>query len=365
MEDTSYSIYCQNSSYYGSTCRLDDLMVVKIFRETYDSENVCTEREVICKCSVCGGFYKRRYSATYYHSALFDTEEGWSVTDDYFKIEQPLWSGLNSSGAIPLTIEEARSFGYTGEDYTWKNGRCNFNRQNVELTCRARDLKFIAYRSPELKAHNHDKFYECRRCGQWYLFKILPPYTEALLKPSNELFPLEEARTFGYDETETFIINENKSPDSLVETWKEPPPLNEWLKAKRSEKERAEYAFLILRKHFTLNGLKVKQDETSLSWNSFGWDFYLNIDKFVREGERQPMLKNLLAELTDFCEAATGEFFAYYLFVMIEKFIDRDPPYSRFVPLLSAKALEKFSEIHEIMRRQHEEDLERQNQMGY
>lgn len=153
--------------------------------------------------------------------------------------------------------------------------------------------------------------------------------------------------------------------ESSFEKWQELPPLGEWLKVERTEKEQAEYAFLILKKHFALDGLKVREDKPSFSWTSFGWDLYLNIDDFVRDRARQTMLKNLLAELIDFCEAATGEFFAYYLSVIVEKFIDRDPPRSKFVPLLPAKALAQFDEIDEIMQRQYEEDMERQNQMGY
>lgn len=153
--------------------------------------------------------------------------------------------------------------------------------------------------------------------------------------------------------------------ETLVETWEEPPFLDEWLKVKRSEKEQAEYAFLILKKHFAVNGLKIRESETPFSWTSLGWNLYLNIDKFVSNREQPTMLRNLLTELIDFCEAATGEFFAYYLFVIIEKFIDRDPPRSKFVPFLPAKALEQLGAIDEIMQRQYEENMERQNQMGY
>lgn len=199
MDDHAYSFYCRTNSW--ERCDNKNLNVVKILKEKFDSDNVCTEKEIICRCGVCGGFYKRRYRAVYYPFGLFDTEEGWDIQDKYFKIEEPGARGLNSTLYVPLTLEEARSYGYTGEDRTWKNGRCNFPPQNVELTCRAADLKCVAYRSPELTGHNHDKFYKCMRCGEWYLFTILPPYTEALLKPSNERFPIESARTFGYDES--------------------------------------------------------------------------------------------------------------------------------------------------------------------
>ena len=130
---------------------------------------------------------------------LFDTEAEWSILDKYFKIEETRYKELGSALNMPLKIEEARVFGYAGEDLTWKDGRCNFDLQHVELTCRARDLQMIAYLSPGSNHHHSEKFYRCRRCGEWYFFKILPPYIEALLKPSNASFPREAARAFGYD----------------------------------------------------------------------------------------------------------------------------------------------------------------------
>ena len=156
--------------------------------------------------------------------------------------------------------------------------------------------------------------------------------------------------------------NENKQS---FEIWEEPPPLKEWLKVERSEKEQAEYAFLILKKHFALNGLKVREKETPFSWNSFGWDLYLNIDQFVSDRERQTMLKNLLAEIIDFCEAATGEYFAYTLKVLFEKFISQDPPRRNLKLLLPQKALSQFSEIYRMLDDDHERYLEILNQQGY
>lgn len=363
MADDAFSFYCKKEVW--NRCDESNLIVVKTLVETFDAQGECTARIVIYKCAVCGGFYKRQYSATYYDAFQFDTDEGWSITDKYFKIEQPLWSGLGSTGAPPLSLEEARFYGYTGADHTWKNNRCNFNVQNVELTCRAIDLQFVAYRSPESKTHVSDRFYKCRRCGEWYFFKLLYPYTEALLKPSNELFPLEEAKQFGYDAAENLTKKESKSPAVFVEPWTETPPLDEWLKAERSEKEKAEYAFQILKKRFALGDLKFKEKEPPTSWSGFSWDLYLNTDSLVSSSGYELFLKRLFAELTDFCEAAFTEFFAYYLFVICEKFIDRDPPRSRFVPLLPAKALAKMDEMNEIMDRQHEDYIEQLNQSSY
>ena len=163
-------------------------------------------------------------------------------------------------------------------------------------------------------------------------------------------------------QNEIFMNNEN---ELFIRSGKEPPLLEEWLKVERTEKEQAEYAFLILKKHFALNGLKLREGETPFSWTSFGWDLYLNIDKFVSERERQAMLKDLLAELTDFCEAATGEFFAYTLKVLFEKFISQDPPRRNFKLLLPQKALVMFDEINRMLDDDHERYLEILNQQGY
>lgn len=381
MNGDAYSFYCKKNSW--ERCAAADLIVVKILVEKHNADGELTEKVAIYRCRVCGGFYKQKYSAIYYHPYHFDTEEGWSVTDKYFKIEAPLWSGLNSSGEIPLTIEEARGFGYTGADLTWKNGRCNFEAQNVELTCRARDLRMVAYLSPESNHHNSEKFYKCLRCGEWYFFKVLPPYTEALLKPSNELFPIEAARVFGYEEnaetpfsktdalpqTDISTIEEKEFLDeSLIEAWKEPeilPAAREWLNEPRAEAAQAQYASIIMKKHFARENIELKLKEIPLKWWQFYINFYTNISEFVRAGTHPAMLKDLFAEVIGFSDSIPDEFSAYRVFKMFEHFIDRDPPYSKIAPLLPPEFFEKASEIDKIQTSQHEEDIERQNQMGY
>lgn len=159
-----------------------------------------------------------------------------------------------------------------------------------------------------------------------------------------------------------------KFSQSLAQFENEPeklPSIGEFLKVERSKKEEVEYALLIVKKHFALNRLKFKQRGVPTSMSSVSWDLYLNIDEFVRDGKHQTMLRNMLAELTDFCEAASRENFDYSLFVLFEKFVDRDPPRSKFVSLLPSKALGKFDKIDEIMDSQHESYMESLNQMGY
>lgn len=342
MENTPYSIYCHNpgNSYFGLTCNKSDLIAVKILEEQYDPDNVCTEKAAIYRCRVCGGFYKHEYSARYSEDGWMGDEDGWIIEDHYYKIEEPYSRSVGSSGKPALPLDEARAYGYTDEDYTWKNNRCNFDLFFVELTCRGIDLQLVAYRAPESKLHRDDKFYQCRRCGQWYLFTILSPYRKALLKPSNECFPVEEAGKFGYDETNFFPKTQEKSLAALfIENSEGLPPPDEWLKEKRSDSEQAEYAYFIVEKHFIRAGLKVKRYLPGIyGWSIFPAFLRLNIDKFAEAGEHPAMLKNLLAELTHFYEAATGKSFAHYLFKGLQSFVDQDACYRRIEPFLPAQA---------------------------
>jgi len=198
MEDHAYSFYCKDK--HWQRCDDENLEVVKVLDESFYDDGELARKIAIHRCRVCGGFYKQQYRAIYNPHGLFDTEEGWDITNDYFRIEEPRWKTLNSTLDVPLTIHEARSFGYTGEDHSWKNGRCNFPVQNVELTCRGAGLQFVADATPDAWDHLRNKLYKCKRCGEWYLFTPLPPYPQGLFKSSNELFPLDDARFHGYEE---------------------------------------------------------------------------------------------------------------------------------------------------------------------
>lgn len=196
-------------------------------------------------------------------------------------------------------------------------------------------------------------------------FKIEQPCYEGLGFSGKSPLTLGEVRNTGNDETRIFPKNEGKLSVSFIKAWKEPPPLDEWLKVYRSEEEQAKYALMILKKHFDLNGLESRKPDLLLTLNGFGWDLYLNIDKLVREGEHETMLKNLLAELTDFCEAAAGEYFVRHLFEIFKNFLDFGPQRSLFIQLLPANALAKLDEIDKMKREEYEDYLERANQMGY
>lgn len=196
MEDHAYSFYCKDK--HWQRCNYEDLEIVKVLHEKHEDGELA-DKEAIYRCRQCSGFYKQIYQATYYQRG-FDTDEGWVISDDYFRVDEPRWKTLNSKLDVPFPLHEARRWGYTGEDHSWKNGRCNFPVQNVELTCRGAELQFVADITHDAWDHLKNKLYKCRRCGEWYLFTPLPPYPQGLLKPTNELFPLDAARSYGYDE---------------------------------------------------------------------------------------------------------------------------------------------------------------------
>jgi len=92
--------------------------------------------------------------------------------------------------------------------------------------------------------------------------------------------------------------------------------------------------------------LKVKRYLTGIyGWSIFPEFLKFNIDKFAEAGEHPAMLKNLLAELTLFYEAAMGKSFAYYLSKGLKSFVDQDASYRRIEPFLPAQALEKMEEM--------------------
>ncbi|PYS84152.1 MAG: hypothetical protein DMF67_06520 [Acidobacteria bacterium] len=155
---------------------------------------------------------------------------------------------------------------------------------------------------------------------------------------------------------------------SLVEAWDEPeklPDMREWLTEPRSEAAQAQYAFIILKKHFARAGLPVREIYTPTSWFNFGWVLYSNIGAFVREGQHSPLLKNLLVELVDFCAAIPDDSSAHRLFQILGKFIDNDLTYRRIEPLLPVKALAKMGEMHEMLDEAHQRYMRQLDESGY
>lgn len=226
MEGHAYSHYCRHP--YSQYCNYSDLEELVVLNDYQSESGDVKEKTAICRCRVCGGFYKYISDEMYFPHGLFDTDEGWSRTWKYFKIDEPRRNTLGSALDVPFTIDEARKYGYTGEVYSWKNGRCNFPVQNYELTCRAGDLEFVAKVTKEAWAHLENKLYKCRRCGEWYFYTPLPPHPKGLFKPSNELFPVDFAKAHGFvpnAERETFAPTDF---NSLARMAKKSDDLNDW-----------------------------------------------------------------------------------------------------------------------------------------
>jgi len=121
----------------------------------------------------------------------------------------------------------------------------------------------------------------------------------------------------------------------------------------------------MMKKYFERAGVQLRKTEVPATLSGFNSEFYANVDSLLRQPQYSAMLKSFFAEIIDFYEAFSGEYFAYNLLGLLKNFIDRDPPRSFILPLLPPKALPQLGEINDILSQQHEEYIERLNQMGY
>lgn len=167
-------------------------------------------------------------------------------------------------------------------------------------------------------------------------------------------------------------MNENipaRLDASLREAWNSPeelPEMHAWLAVGRDEAARAQYALTITKKHFARAGVETSRNfGDSTSWYGFGWDLYSNVDSLIQNGEHSAMLRDLFAELVDFCESAFPGYFAYYLKEILEKLMESTQMRDKLSALLPAKAVAQLSEIDRMIDDDREERLWRQNQMGY
>ena len=74
---------------------------------------------------------------------------------------------------------------------------------------------------------------------------------------------------------------------SLVEVWNEPeklPAVIEWLNRERSDAARAQYGYIILKKHLARRYRRLRKEKIPTSWWALGWALYFNIDELVRWG---------------------------------------------------------------------------------
>lgn len=163
--------------------------------------------------------------------------------------------------------------------------------------------------------------------------------------------------------------NLNELDISLVEAWNEPeklPVIIEWLNRDRSESAKAQYGYIVLKKHFNREHLGLRKENLPFSWYSLGWSLYLNIDEFVRQEKHTEMLTAVFVELVDFCEMAAGEYFAYTLKELLNNFFDGwSLSNSKIAPLLPAKARAQFDEIKRMLIEEYEDDRDRLDQMYY
>lgn len=139
-----------------------------------------------------------------------------------------------------------------------------------------------------------------------------------------------------------------------------------WLSdLRKQEAEDSAKASAIIEKHLKNTGLLFKKTGETTSWSMVGWDLYTNIHELLGDAKHAEMLRAMFVELIDFCEIATSESFAYKLKILFEKFIGTNPPRSKLMQLLPAKAIAQFNEIEQMLDDDHERYIEILNQQGY
>lgn len=139
-----------------------------------------------------------------------------------------------------------------------------------------------------------------------------------------------------------------------------------WLSdLRKRQAEESAQASAIIEKHLKNSVLPFKKTGETTSWSKVSWDLYINIHELLDDEKYSEILKEMLIELVDFCEISTSESFAYTLKVLFEKFIQGDPPRSRFVSLLPQKAIAQMDEMNRMLDDDHERYLEMLDQQGY
>ena len=137
-----------------------------------------------------------------------------------------------------------------------------------------------------------------------------------------------------------------------------------WLTEPRSEAVRAQYGYLILKKHLARIGAVIKHDDLPGSWSSLRWLFYLNIDGLARHGGNTAMLRELLAELVCFTQAFSGEYFTDNLYELLKDVVEEHQLRALVVPLLPPEATARMSAMKEMLDREREDDRRRADE-GY
>lgn len=177
FDDSEYVKYCQKKGFRGLSCEESDLEELAV-TERIDSAHFIA-KDTVYRCRTCNGLYKHCF-VMQDEVRNIDCEPGWwTPLDRYFKIEEMY------ANKPPLSIEEARRYGYDGEDFTVKNRRCNYEETPSGLTCLPGGLEFVAWTVPATRDHHGEKIEKCKKCGQLYkqiwigrrrFFYVKPPH---------------------------------------------------------------------------------------------------------------------------------------------------------------------------------------------
>jgi len=162
-----------------------------------------------------------------------------------------------------------------------------------------------------------------------------------------------------------------QSPDELDPTlraaWSAPeelPAAEAWLTMARSSTARAQYGYMIVRKHLARVGAVKDDHRLPVTWAGFGFDLYVKIDTLSGDGSHCAMLKELLAELVRFSQAYSGEDFTWTLYEMLKPVIEERELLAQIKPLLPPAALERIDELREMLHQEREDDRRRADE-GY
>jgi hypothetical protein len=142
------------------------------------------------------------------------------------------------------------------------------------------------------------------------------------------------------------------------------PALETWAASARSEAARAQYGYIILKKHFARVGAEIKHDEMPASWFSFVWLFDVNLDELLLQGSHSAMLKELLAEVVRLTQAFSGGYFTDNLYELLKRTIESQKLCALLEPLLPPEARTRMDELKEMLWRDRDDDRRRADE-GY
>ena len=133
-----------------------------------------------------------------------------------------------------------------------------------------------------------------------------------------------------------------------------------------------EYAYQILEKNFAASGLDLKRGfhEKNLNWSSFCWYFYRHVCDLVETNEHRELMREIFAELADFCSLTGGNLSGRYAVLLHDFLVDFNLP-TNIAALLPGKIHEKMPEIEKSFRQwmkaevEREQEMIRQGMMGY